>query len=425
MNSNKSTGQSVKTLSKLTDRPPKNSNVEELEPPKKQWVITSIEERFEEGKKAGPKKMLLGSLMTNKSLTFLYGRFGVGKSALAFQIAFAAATGENLFKLLENESEPMNVLYFDGELDDGDIYSRLNKEKKFPKNIQFINVNYDYKANPDEVLLSILDMIEKVIKSEKEKYGLVIIDNLHMIGERLEESTAAKRVVMQLKRIKSLGVAVLVVAHAIKIEDYGPVTSNKMQGSAALSAIIDSLIGIGKSQRYEDDSMKYLVNLKNRHFPEEYNKNKTISTQLVFDEERGLIHKWIDTCPEADHWTNVEPEEDWKQTVREFYEDQLLLPKKHKLKLGSHNSIADHCIGVLKVDRGKTTVKTYLAELKELFDEAPEKLIIWFPTQYRVDQFEKKYKIKYSGNVVSQKKSVDRPNESQSKMYVIGGENGA
>lgn len=427
MKSKKSTGQSVKTLSKLTDRPPIE---EDLKPPKKQWVITPIEERFDEGKKAGPKKMLLGSLMTDKSLTFLYGRFGVGKSALAFQIAFAAATGDNLFELLQNESEPMNVLYFDGELDDGDIYSRLNKDKKFPKNIHFINVNYDYKAKKDkdgkivEDLLSTLDMIETVIKADKNKYGLVVIDNLHMIGERLEESTAAKRVVMQLKRIKSLGVAVLVVAHAIKIEDYGPVTSNKMQGSAALSAIIDSLIGIGKSQRYEDDSMKYLVNLKNRHFPEEYNKNNTISTQLIFEEERGLIHKWIDTCPEADHWTNVEPEEDWKHTVREFYENQLLLPKDHKLKLGSHNSISDHCIGVLKVDRGKTTVKNYLAELKELFDESPDKLITWFPTDYRVDQFEKEYKIKYTGDVVGQKKSIDQPAENQSKMFVIGGENG-
>ena len=49
--------------------------------------------------------MLLGSLMTDKSLTFLYGRFGVGKSALAFQIAFAAATGDNLFELLQNGLE--------------------------------------------------------------------------------------------------------------------------------------------------------------------------------------------------------------------------------------------------------------------------------------------------------------------------------
>ena len=140
MNSNKSTGQSVKTLSKPTDRPPSE---DKLEPPRNQWIITPIEDRFDKGKLEGRKKMLLGSLMTDKSLTFLYGRFGVGKSALAFQIAFAAATGNNLFKLLRNESKPMNVLYFDGELDDGDIYDRLNKNKNFPKkNIIWPITNY-------------------------------------------------------------------------------------------------------------------------------------------------------------------------------------------------------------------------------------------------------------------------------------------
>ena len=418
-----SSGQSVNSLNQLTDRPAKNDGDEgELEPPKTQWLIQSIEQRFDSGKREGRKRMLLGTLMTNKSLTFLYGRFGVGKSALAFQIAFAAATGTKLFEILENESKAMNVLFFDGELDDGDIYDRLNKDKNFPKNIDFINVNYDYSG--DEKLLSTLDMIETVVKKSKGKYGLVIIDNLHMIGERLEESTAAKKVVMQLKRIKSLGVAVLVVAHAVKIEDYGPVTSNKMQGSAALSAIMDSLIGIGKSQRYDDDSMKYLVNLKNRHFPEEFNNNNVISTHLVLDEDKGLIHKYVDKCKESEHWEIDNVDEDWKHTVRNFYEDQLLLPKDHAMSLGSHNAITKHCIGVLKVNRGLTTVKGYLAELKDKFKDSSS----WFPQESRVMAFEKKYKIKYIGQVVSQSKSLgeltDRPAENQSKMFVIGGENG-
>ena len=126
--------------------------------PIKQYEIKSLEERFLVGKEHGPMKQLIGPLMMEGNLSMVFGRFGVGKSALAFQIAFAVATGKRLFDCLPNECKPMKVLYFDGELEDIQIYDRLQKDGKFPKNIDFIFENLDYEPRDPKEKSEFLDL---------------------------------------------------------------------------------------------------------------------------------------------------------------------------------------------------------------------------------------------------------------------------
>ena len=167
--------------------------------PKQQYNIKSIEERWTKGKSYGKMKMLLGPLMMDGNLSMIFGRFGVGKSALAFQIAFAVAKGERLFGMLPNECGPKRVLYFDGELEDNQIYDRLRKDGKFPKNIDFIFEDLEFSPDPKDKIDTILDMVEKEVRTKK--YQFIIIDNLHTLGERLEESTSARMIMKQLKKI--------------------------------------------------------------------------------------------------------------------------------------------------------------------------------------------------------------------------------
>ena len=353
--------------------------------PKQQYNIKSIEERWTKGKSYGKMKMLLGPLMMDGNLSMIFGRFGVGKSALAFQIAFAVAKGERLFGMLPNECGPKRVLYFDGELEDNQIYDRLRKDGKFPKNIDFIFEDLEFSPDPKDKIDTILDMVEKEVRTKK--YQFIIIDNLHTLGERLEESTSARMIMKQLKKIKRLGVSVLVIAHGIKGPEYGPLESNRMQGSEVIRVYLDTLIGIGKSQRISDDSMKYLINLKNRDNPEDYNQNRVISTELTKDENIGLIHEFVDICPETDHYQDAQIMPSWKEAVKVYWE------QNHEKM--SANSMSDFCIKTLKVSKGNTTIKAYMKELKE--------------------------------EVVSQSETLgeltDRPVELNGKFHVIGGEN--
>lgn len=355
--------------------------------PIKQYEIKSLEERFLVGKEHGPMKQLIGPLMMEGNLSMVFGRFGVGKSALAFQIAFAVATGKRLFDCLPNECKPMKVLYFDGELEDIQIYDRLQKDGKFPKNIDFIFENLDYEPrDPKEKIFSVLDMVEAEVRTKK--YQFIIIDNLHTLGERLEESTSARMIMKQLKRIKRLGVSVLVVAHGIKGAEYGALESNRMQGSEVIRVYLDTLIGIGKSQRISDDSMKYLINLKNRDNAEDYNQNRVISTQLTKDNKIGLIHEFVDICPETEHYLDAIVIPSWKEAVKVYWEQN-----NKKLSI---NKMTEFCIDVLKVNRGNTTIKAYMKELND--------------------------------GVVSQSetlgKPTDRPDEQLQQLKVIGGQNG-
>ena len=354
--------------------------------PIKQYEIKSLEERFLVGKEHGPMKQLIGPLMMEGNLSMVFGRFGVGKSALAFQIAFAVATGKRLFDCLPNECKPMKVLYFDGELEDIQIYDRLQKDGKFPKNIDFIFENLDYEHEPKEKIFSVLDMVEAEVRTKK--YQFIIIDNLHTLGERLEESTSARMIMKQLKRIKRLGVSVLVIAHGIKGAEYGALESNRMQGSEVIRVYLDTLIGIGKSQRISDDSMKYLINLKNRDNDEGFNRNRVISTQLIKDDEKGFRHEFVDICKETDHYEDATTVPSWKEAVKVYWEQN-----NKKLSI---NKMTEFCIDVLKVNRGNTTIKAYMKEL--------------------------------NNEVVSQSetlgKPTDRPVDQLQQLKVIGGQNG-
>ena len=270
-----------------------------IDPENLPYVIQSFKDRVEYAKTLPEIKQIIGSLVAEEELTILFGRSGAGKTALAMQIGIAAAKGQRLFTDLVNEAGPLKVLYYDAEMQDRQILDRVSLDNYLlPENFDFMKAKDDYEGPEHSIIIQLQNVLEG------SDYKFIIIDNLHTLGERLEESGKAREIMMQLKKIVVKNkVTLLVIAHTPNIPETCKIESSMMQGSEVLKVFLDQQIAIGNS--IINDSTKYIKVLKSRNRKNDYHSKNVITTEIIKDND-FLVHDFKQYDSERLHYNEAE-----------------------------------------------------------------------------------------------------------------------
>lgn len=231
--------------------------------------------------KIEPRRALFGEFWRERELAVLVGQTGVGKSALAAQIALKIAEGASLSSLSKDGSEvdtpPQPVLFLDCENSIETWKSRLD-EKTVPSNLfRFsIDMGSEFEGSfAREVVRSARLLLERTGSK------VLIIDNVSWLFSDLPgsdihvETSVLMKLLWQLK--DETGTAILVVAHTLKGKGAQPFELGDVQGSSNLIKYLESLFAVAKVQGA--DSQRYLKQLKCRNRRERF----TESSVAVFD----------------------------------------------------------------------------------------------------------------------------------------------
>jgi len=252
-----------------------------------------------------PIKKLVGEIWLRGELHILFADTGVGKSILAVTIGNSLSKGEQVL-FLENELEPLNVLYYDFELSDRQFLHRYSNEKEecfgfsehfFIDTIDFVEL--DKACNG----LSFENALLKKIRNDIEVLGIdiLILDNLSYLKTQTTQSTECAlelmRALNELK--KEYQISILVLAHTPKVEISSPLTINSIAGSKHISNFADSVSAIGKS--VQGSNIRYIKQVKPSRSAEMVYDSENVITCELNKEDSFLTFKFIGFDNEKSH----------------------------------------------------------------------------------------------------------------------------
>ena len=225
----------------------------------------------------GAMAQLFGPFWLMDETAILFAPPGVGKSALATQIAESLARGVPFATFAPRtgpEVSPQRVLYLDFEMDRTQFSQRYSvigeggttMENSYKLSPEFLRAeNYwdgrmlDGYADYTDMLFEDID--QQIVGHEA---NVLIIDNVSYLTRG---STASAPVAFRLmERLQNLKrdrfISILLIAHTPKRPRFGYLTENEMQGSIDLSKVADSIIALGRSRQSPD--LRYLKQIKYR-----------------------------------------------------------------------------------------------------------------------------------------------------------------
>jgi RecA-family ATPase len=243
-------------------------------------VAKTMNEWIEIAKGEPIPKMLFSELWHEGEICILFSSTGLGKSALAMQIADSITRGVNIprFKM---EAEKQKVLYIDFELSGKQLQKRYsnNFENNYVFDDNFIRVKIDSANIPDGVICEnylISEIEEYIVKSEVK---IIVIDNLTYLKGDVEKAKDALPFMKKLNKLKEhYRLSILVLAHTPKRSVYNALTLADLSGSSALSQFCDSCFAIGKSLKESKD--RYIKQLKERFTENLYGEENVIVCRL-------------------------------------------------------------------------------------------------------------------------------------------------
>lgn len=175
-------------------------------------------------------------------LTMIAAAPKAGKSMIAMQIGHALANGQRVFDF-DTTQESKRVLYFQGELSKGMVYSRA--KAMFPEGT-FEDIRKFGMTDKPEKILDLIHHPEPLYDLA-EHYDVVIIDPLSVFNANDENSvTSVRETLAVFDVLKAQGKAVILVHHTKKLESNRdgttaiPSTSD-VRGSSAWFAAVDAL----------------------------------------------------------------------------------------------------------------------------------------------------------------------------------------
>ncbi|MGD9563733.1 MAG: AAA family ATPase [Pyrinomonadaceae bacterium] len=259
------------------------------------------------------RRRLFGDLWREGELVLLFADTGLGKSALAVQIARALAGGEQIGPF-EMQTEPQRVLYFDFELTDEQFTARYSEtdaperpvgpgqadaERLFPLNFIRCAPREDWDV-PEEfedlhkfIVHSIVDTVGFV------EARVVIVDNLTWLAASTENTVAAQRLMRVLLTLRNqLGLSILVLAHTPKMRGGLPIGLTHLQGSKMLANFADNVVAMGRSSNSAD--LRYLKPIKQRNSPASFDE-KNVAVMRLGKQGRMLGFTFVAHEPESRH----------------------------------------------------------------------------------------------------------------------------
>ena len=229
---------------------------------------------------------IMGNIWLSGELHLLFADTGVGKSLLAITIGDSLSKGKKVL-FLENECNPLTVLYYDFELSDRQFLNRYFSEDSggygFSTHFYIDTINFAelYKLGDED---SFEKNLFRKIRHDVEtlKADVLIIDNITYLKTQTTQKTdSALDLMRELTDLKrEFNLSILVLAHTPKIDLSSPLTINSLAGSKHLSNFADSVSAIGKSTN--GPQVRYLKQVKPSRSAElVYDTNNVITCQLV------------------------------------------------------------------------------------------------------------------------------------------------
>ena len=223
----------------------------------------SIEEVLLAGALLKPRRKIAGAFLYEDTTTLLFSRTNYGKSILAFQFAYAAATGTDLDRCdaLCNDCEPMKVLVIDLELESRDIWERhgavLSNKNPYLSNLRYLHEKVD---NQVVIGYPSLDKIEAAAIRHKAK--LVIIDNISkLLPDALKPDSASMLITMLNSIRKKTGCSIFVIGHTTKGNPMVCVQPTDYYGSSMLQNFFHELSYLDRTK----DGNYFLAHSKTKH----------------------------------------------------------------------------------------------------------------------------------------------------------------
>jgi RecA-family ATPase len=285
--------------------------------------IRNATQRLFDAKNQPDVKQLFSVIWHSNELHLMFADTGIGKSILAVALADAVSKGKGLL-CLENQHEPLTVLYYDFELSDRQFRKRYSDEEgnDYPFSSHFFIDTIDFaeldKQYPGRTFTG--KLFQKLQSDiEEHQANVLIIDNLTFLnGQSTQDTQVALDVMRNLNDLKrDYDLSILVLAHTPKRSMSYPITINDLAGSKHLSNFADSVSTIGKS--VQGKNIRYIKQLKSRSSEAVYDSNNVICCEIV-KKDSILTFSLLTFTTENEH-LNFDPasqKEEQKEAAREL-----------------------------------------------------------------------------------------------------------
>jgi hypothetical protein len=255
-----------------------------------------------------PKEWLIENLLTAKSVNFLAGEEGCGKSLLAMNLALAVATGAGYW-LKYPIAQSGKVLYLNNEMAFDD-YARRMKAMMHSLSSPGEVANL---IAPREVpsLVECWDALNRTCQELQPR--LLVIDCLYFAHDEDESDSARMKALM--RQVMTLrdryGLAVLLIHHTKKGARYEKMHNDLMRGSSVFGGVADTVLQMMRSGTLE--GKRILKPTKFRHVSDENRSCRLLSCNpetLWFSDEGET--------DEAEHISKADPTAQESIDFREF-----------------------------------------------------------------------------------------------------------
>ncbi len=252
---------------------------------------------------------LLKRIVRAKSLTFLAGEEGCGKSIFVMNLALAVAVGAKKFLSWEIE-RPGRVLFLNNELYLEDFALRF---KKMSEHLPARGDLNNFLAPPHVPSIDeCWDDLNRICSSEAP--ALLVLDCLYFAHNEDENDSSRMKILM--RRLQKLrddhSLCVLVVHHLRKGTRNERMHNDLLRGAGVFGAVADTVLLLKRSQRNE--SMRLLKPTKLRHSADENRGARLLSldpSSLWFHDE-GEVNE-DDHLLQLDEQRTAEEEIDFKE----------------------------------------------------------------------------------------------------------------
>ena len=269
-----------------------------------------------EAEEEAPMRMMMGSLIWENTISFLFASPGKGKTVLAVQISEAIARGKGMFPfttslgeefLLPNEcTDGMKVGYVDLELSKHQFKKRFTnpvtgETYKLSDNFIRISTNRGGRRKSMDKEGTIFRDIENEVASHKIKF--LVIDNISKLSpDAKSDGEVMARLMDRFEYLRDkYNLTLLILAHTPKrINLTQPMSLYDMAGSAIAADYSDSMICIGED--ITDPKLKYIKQVKDREGEGQFGIENVIRCQIELAENNTFLSMHYRNCGnERDH----------------------------------------------------------------------------------------------------------------------------
>lgn len=226
--------------------------------------VSNLAEMYLSTLDAKPKRKIGGAFLYEDTVTYLFSRTNYGKSILAFQLAYIAATGACICdcEALRNDCSPMKVMVADLELDNRTLMERHRQafeamDPALTGNLLYLHEKHDWQMVTG---FRLLEKIEECALYHGAR--LIIIDNISkLIPEALKLYTVTL-VIEKLNRIrKTTGASILVIGHTTKIHPRIAIQPVSYFGSSMIQNFFSEISYLDMTR----DGRFFLCHAKTKH----------------------------------------------------------------------------------------------------------------------------------------------------------------